>query len=1395
MPIQNCGELHIRTSSTDSILYPNTVTQSIVSNGMRLGIIPERSDVGEFLYNIVVKNSSDIIIFQNSAPISYSVYGTYIYVIIPFASLPNVGEIINIRLSSTDGCTTSTDYIVLSYSTTTDNSASILVNGVIEKYIKLKPSISYGGYFKDNFYYFKCNSNTDSDDECFIQFKQNTDTSKVLTSLPTNTSVVDCPDSSDWSYIDTLCVSNTYSTTSPTTTTLIPCATGLTLDNIVFDSGTQYRISYTSTDVYSITWKLFDSSNVQIKTGNSGTLTNPTFFADFGTLVDGTYTVSIKSDNCSSNPTDGVKSFTKGTPTTTTLTPCATGLVLDDVANISGSQYKISYTSTDVYSITWKLYNSQNILLKTGNSGTLTNPTFFADFGTLVDGTYTVSIKSDNCSSNPTDGVKSFTKGLTTTSTTTSVTTIPTNNPDGFKLTVPNKPQYYFSNNHAPSYYDNVNNLPAIHTSETHVGSVPSGKLLSGLTMPARYDINNDIVWLENNYIKIGINLKRGGHIAWASLSGSNTNMVYNGFDGGFQIGLDAYERPDGYTLEGQTAGVDEIGNLTGNPTSYNVTHGGDYKNNSVSLIDYHPVPNGYYIKLRPIQYAMRGMLSESYIEATYTLTTNAVKCDYVYTSFRTDSQRVGGTVGWAIPACFLLNSLNKYITYNGASPFTNDSATTIGNVSDVSTGGTCGSLTANTSTENWLMCYNPTTNLGIGVYNATHLVDRSRMEVKQCYVYPPDRTSTEFDGGFTYMSPTYTFNIPANQPFTKSATAYIIVGSPTQVREKAYQINNPQVISTPSASKVYYAGGKHIYNGNGTINYTPINPVLTNDYTFTETVCRPCRSGSGYRLMYSFEEGHELAGDYDGWKYQTQGLSIDLSKMAGKTILYRSACVGYAYNQIEDIHSTYIYLKPNSVNRSINGLTYVNYANNFVPDFSRNLPSVFYDKIPKFTLPNKHNIYEGTMPTDAVNVNLNDYGIKAWHLKRNAKILFQSSKNYITDPDTIFADVQNWNKLDNTYPQNLINTFSTQEMINRANQYSSYGALNTLILDDEHRQGRYYDGNGLTNMLTFFTKVKQNLPNTILSAHHNFPIKWNKNDENDDRDRNLFNNYYSNERAIYNDRQNGLLGQYWTQNGAVNIGNSLFGTISLDAYIHFYTNPSEPYKWAMLCKIHKKWYPNHIITPTIEGWLELLGNDFGGNSKEKVSWKISETRAERKGDFPLMSISQFEQVAMIGNLLGDGVNFWGDFLTRQDNRPNLYYAIDSLTGLPEGYTDEDGCNTYGVYQASPTHGIDYWFLALQKLSQIPSGYDWNTVINYDISLDGGTTWVTGENLIYGFAFRRKHPMVFGIKNAQNKFVICAIHPFNNPIDTFTFKVRTTGMNPIDITVDGQFPQLIINNN
>lgn len=656
----------------------------------------------------------------------------------------------------------------------------------------------------------------------------------------------------------------------------------------------------------------------------------------------------------------------------------------------------------------------------------------------------------------------------------------------------------------------------------------------------------------------------------------------------------------------------------------------------------------------------------------------------------------------------------------------------------------------------------------------------------------PPPNTCT--------ISPLPPFMLGTNQPVGCTISPlppYTILNGAVvcQIQGVSPYTIGGTIIVTPSTSKVYYEGGKKIYNANGTVSNTPIIPQITNDYIFTETVCRSC--GGGYRLMYAFEEGDDLGGTYNGWKLQTAGFSVDLSKLAGRTVLFKSACVGYAYNQVADLQSTYIYLKSKGTSKSGNGLTYFGYANDFVPDFTNNLPSIFRGRIPKFTLPvQKHNIYEGVMPRDAVLVDLREYGISEWHLKAEAKTTFPANLCYITDPDTQFGDVASYNQTSVGADNNLVNTFSQQEMINRANGYSTYGNIGTLIIDDEFRQGKYYTPTGLSNMLTFFEKAKANLPNTKLSAHHNFPIKWDKNQATDLSDTNLFNGFYPTERDLFNARNNDFLAQYWTQQGSKNIGNDIFKVISIDAYTHFHNNPSEAFKWMMLVRIHRERYPNHIVTLTLEGWQELLANDFGANSKEVISWKTGNNSAETLGAFPIMSICLFEQLVMIAVILGHGFNYWGDFLLRNMNRPDLYYALNSNVGTPEGYTNESQATINGVYQSQPTTGIDYVFLTLEKISRIPQGFDWNNPVYFEMSLDNGGTWITGDELIFGFSERRKRPVAFGLKNpTTGKFVICAMHPYNNPISDYTFMVRTTGMNPVSVTVTGQSPELILNNN
>lgn len=335
-------------------------------------------------------------------------------------------------------------------------------------------------------------------------------------------------------------------------------------------------------------------------------------------------------------------------------------------------------------------------------------------------------------------------------------------------ITQPNKPAYYFSDGHPASYYDGNINLPTIFTNQP------------------RYDAANDFVWLTNDKIKIGINLKRGGQLAWASLIDATSNLIYNGYDGGFQVTLDAYQRKDGYSQGGEVAGS----RFPGMPTSYNVIQGGDYFNHAVTLIDYHPVPNGYYVKVRPIHYPLEAKLSQTYIEATYIIIGRTVKIDYRYTSFRTDGQWDGsGFDGAGAPSCFIVNTLNKYKTYTGNSPWsflpTSGSTLPITNLGQ--------NPAEAQATEYWGMVYDDQhPNSGIGVYNATNGGNSTYFIFKQLEVYAGNGPGTEFTSGSTFFQPFVDFNNIANHRgnYVKDITSYLMIGSELEIRSEVYKIS-----------------------------------------------------------------------------------------------------------------------------------------------------------------------------------------------------------------------------------------------------------------------------------------------------------------------------------------------------------------------------------------------------------------------------------------------------------------------------------------------------------------------------------------------------------------------------------------------------------------------------
>lgn len=308
----NCGNLHIRTPLTDASLSPNSITQLIVATGLRIGVIPE-STVSSPYYNIIIKNNINQIIYLSEC-IPYVGVNNYIHVVIPFDFIPKVGETISIQIISKDDCKFLTNYVVLAYILPNFNidSTEIQVNNKLEKYIKIKPTITTGGFESTKTYYYNCSLSTMTDEDCFIEFNKNKNLSKILDKLP-KTDTITCPPALQWNFSDIICISPKHVTTPP------PCR--IVSDSILFKSGSIYRVTYSFENVIEFTWRLYNSTNTELLSNTVVTNYSLNYFdADFGNLNGGTYKLVLAPNFCTSTITLDTKYFT-GVDANTTASP------------------------------------------------------------------------------------------------------------------------------------------------------------------------------------------------------------------------------------------------------------------------------------------------------------------------------------------------------------------------------------------------------------------------------------------------------------------------------------------------------------------------------------------------------------------------------------------------------------------------------------------------------------------------------------------------------------------------------------------------------------------------------------------------------------------------------------------------------------------------------------------------------------------------------------------------------------------------------------------------------------------------------------------------------------------------------------------------------------------
>ena len=205
--------------------------------------------------------------------------------------------------------------------------------------------------------------------------------------------------------------------------------------------------------------------------------------------------------------------------------------------------------------------------------------------------------------------------------------------------------------------------------------------------------IDDRIVYLSNDYYKIGIDLQWGGALSYLEDLTHNVEAVVK--DGHTKVDSNASKR---YNVRRANKHVNLInchdagrlvqqsyygplymdgypnGFYEGNDWNYNPVQGGNMYNDTSKIVDYRLTEDTIYVKCRPMDWAMtKEWITPSYMEAWYKIKENSVyaKCRYVdYSGYPECS------MGVELPAFYCVEPLNQMYYYSGDDPWLDEALT-----------------------------------------------------------------------------------------------------------------------------------------------------------------------------------------------------------------------------------------------------------------------------------------------------------------------------------------------------------------------------------------------------------------------------------------------------------------------------------------------------------------------------------------------------------------------------------------------------------------------------------------------------------------------------------------------------------------------------------------------
>ena len=151
-----------------------------------------------------------------------------------------------------------------------------------------------------------------------------------------------------------------------------------------------------------------------------------------------------------------------------------------------------------------------------------------------------------------------------------------------------------------------------------------------GLQQPPK----DDVLFLENDHYKAGVNLKWGGGLSWfEDKENSDYGNLLNNHDTG-RLVQQSYYGPS--QIEGYENGV--YGDTV---WSYNPVQGGDQYGNNSKLVAVEKSDDAICVVCRPLDWAQDNMLTQTYYTSVYKLTDNGLTVKNTVVDF---SRRLGQT-------------------------------------------------------------------------------------------------------------------------------------------------------------------------------------------------------------------------------------------------------------------------------------------------------------------------------------------------------------------------------------------------------------------------------------------------------------------------------------------------------------------------------------------------------------------------------------------------------------------------------------------------------------------------------------------------------------------------------------------------------------------------------